>query len=96
MGTTKVKSKTTKDHKVIQKWVEERNGKPAIVRGTEGNQKGVGLLRFKFSEESSDNLKEISWDEFFKTFDEKNLEFLYQEETADGGTSRFFKFVEDK
>lgn len=27
-------SKTTTDHKVIQKWVEERGGKPVTVRNT--------------------------------------------------------------
>jgi hypothetical protein len=37
-----------------------------------------------------DTLEELSWDEFFETFDQNDLAFLYQEE-AD---SRFSKFVE--
>ena len=35
----------------------------------------------------------IEWDDFFQTFDERKLAFLYQDKTKDGGTSRFFKFV---
>ena len=35
----------------------------------------------------------IEWGEFFEIFDENDLNFLYQDKTADGGTSRFNKFV---
>src|SRR4051812_42795572 len=35
----------------------------------------------------------ISWDEFFKKFDEAGLAFVYQDKTADGKTSRFQKFI---
>ncbi|MBV9349705.1 MAG: hypothetical protein JO026_03060, partial [Patescibacteria group bacterium] len=38
---------------------------------------------------------EISWDEFFRIFDDRGLLFLYQEETANGEQSRFCKFVRD-
>lgn len=86
-------SNTTTDHKVIQKWVEQRGGKPAIVEGTENNDTGTGLLRIMFSKQSGDRLKEIDWDAFFQTFDESHLEFLYQDKTKDGKESRFFKFV---
>lgn len=83
-------SKTTTDHAVIKKWIEERGGRPAIVASTE-DKSGGGLLRVDFGEPDS-NLQEIPWDEFFRTFDERNLEFLYQE-TTHGEPSRFFKFV---
>lgn len=82
---------TTTDHDTIRKWVEERGGKPATVR-TNGDD--VGILRIDFPGYSGDEtLEEISWDEFFRKFDESNLAFLYQEQTADGETSRFNKFV---
>lgn len=84
-------AKTTKDHKKIQKWIEERGGRPAVVRGTEDNGEGAGLLRVKFDEQE-ENLEDVEWDEFFETFDEKELAFLYQEEIK-GKESRFFKFV---
>jgi hypothetical protein len=84
---------TTTDHEFIRKWVEERGGKPAAVEGTGGDD-DPGILRIEYTGQGhDDSLEEISWDEFFQKFDENNLAFLYQEETADGSTSRFSKFV---
>jgi hypothetical protein len=89
-------SKTTQDHEEIKRWAEVRGGKPAVVRDTEGQGQGTGVLRINFPGYSGDNsLEEISWNEWFKTFDEKNLAFLYQEETSDGQQSRFFKLINE-
>ncbi|GAC1362438.1 MAG: hypothetical protein NVS2B12_21000 [Ktedonobacteraceae bacterium] len=86
-------SKTTTDHKTIQKWAEARGGKPTSVKGTEKDGE-AGLLRIDFPGYSGgDRLEEISWDEFFKKFDEKSLAFLYQEHTSSGEESRFFKLI---
>ena len=86
-------TKITTDHDEIRRWVEARGGKPATVKGTGGNEE-VGVLRIDFPGYSGeDTLEEISWDEFFAKFDEKNLAFLYQDATASGAESRFFKFV---
>src|SRR5215210_7462133 len=79
---------TTKDHDEIRRWAEERGGRPSVVRtGGEG-----GILRFDFGEQE-ESLEEISWEEFFRIFDDNNLAFLHQDEAGGGGTSRFFKFV---
>lgn len=83
-------SKTTIDHDEIRTWVEERGGRPAVVRATETEDSG--LLRIDFAEDD-DALGEVTWDEFFRIFDDNELAFLYQDETKDGATSRFFKFV---
>jgi hypothetical protein len=88
----KAESKKTIDHKEIQKWAEQRNGKPARVAGT-GNGKDAGLLRINFPGGKEDSLEEISWEDFFEKFDKNNLAFLYQEKTASGKTSRFSKIV---
>ena len=86
-------SKTTTDHNIIRKWVEERNGKPACVKGT-GTNNDPGLLRIDFPGWSGDeSLEHISWDEWFGKFDESNLAFLYQEETDAGKKSNFNKLV---
>jgi hypothetical protein len=86
-------SRKTVDHQEIKKWVEARGGRPATVKGTEGI-KDAGVLRIDFPDRGEDNRMEpISWDEFFKTFDEKSLAFLFQEKTRDGKQSRFSKFV---
>jgi hypothetical protein len=85
-------STATTNHRTIQRWVEERDGHPAYVKATEGKG-GGGLLRIDFGEQE-DSLDRIGWDEFFKTFEESNLAFLYQDHTASGDTSRFAKFVD--
>ncbi len=84
-------SKTTTDHKEIQHWATARGGRPSVVHGTEGAD-GEGILRFDFREKD-DKLDEVDWDTFFETFDDRGLALLYQDKTADGHTSRFFKFV---
>lgn len=84
-------SQQTTDHGTIRKWAEARGGRPASVASTLSGD-DAGILRIDFAEPTP-SLEEISWDEFFKKFDEHKLAFLYREETKDGQTSRFFKFV---
>jgi hypothetical protein len=86
-------SHTTTDHNEIRKWAEARGGKPATVKRTESGGE-AGVLRIDFpGYRGEDSLEEISWDEFFKKFDEKKLAFLYQDTTSSGEESRFFKLV---
>jgi hypothetical protein len=79
----------TRDHQSIRHWAEQRGGHPAVVEGTE-------ILRIDFEDpggEQDEHLQRISWDEFFRIFDSRGLEFLYQDRTHDGHVSRFNKFV---
>jgi len=86
-------SKTTTDHDEIRRWVEAHDGTPAGVRGT-GSGDDPGVLRIDFpGGAGEDELEHISWDEWFRKFDNENLAFLYQEEKAGGGDSTFFKLV---
>jgi hypothetical protein len=86
------KTHTTTDHDEIRRWVEDHGGKPATVRGTENG--GPGVLRFDFPGGSgSDELEAISWDDWFRKFDDNGLALLYQEEKASGEDSTFFKLV---
>lgn len=72
------------DHDQIRQWAEKHGGRPSKVEaGGEG-----GILRLDFQEKDED-LTEISWDEFFKIFDERELALLLPE----GAHSRFNKFV---
>ena len=87
-------TKTT-DHDFIRKWVEDRGGTPTRVDAA-GHKQGGGILRINFEEpggDDDDDLEPIDWDTFFKTFEDNNLAFLHQDETADGEVSRFNKFV---
>jgi hypothetical protein len=82
---------TTTNHDTIRKWAEARDGKPARVKGTE-DRSGEGILRFDFAE-PDEKLEKISWEDFFETFEDRNLALVYQDKTADGKMSRFAKFV---
>ncbi len=95
-GATGSAQKTT-DHDFIRRWAEERGGRPARVAETapgksEGRKGSGGILRIDF-DPPDETLEPISWDEFFKIFEENRLAFLYQDRTADGHLSRFAKFV---
>jgi glutathione synthase/RimK-type ligase-like ATP-grasp enzyme len=83
-------SEVTTDHDTIRKWAESRNGRPAVVKGTE-DKEGEGILRIEFRH--GDKLEDVDWKTFFETFEDRKLAFLYQDKTADGKPSRFFKFV---
>jgi hypothetical protein len=81
------------DHKKIREWAEVRGAKPACVRGT-GSKGDIGMIRLDFPGFSGEeSLQHISWDEWFKAFDENNLALLVQEKTADGKLSNFNKLV---
>ncbi|HET8612489.1 MAG TPA: hypothetical protein VFL92_06950 [Sphingomonas sp.] len=84
---------TTTDHDQIRKWIEERGGRPTVVKDTEDNGRGGGMLRVDFRE-PDESLDPIEWDEFFRIFDENDLAFLHQDKTEGGETSRFNKFVQ--
>jgi hypothetical protein len=87
------KTNTTTDHEEIRRWVEEHDGTPATVRGTEGGD-DAGVLRIDFpGGAGEDALEHISWDDWFDKFEANGLAFLYQEQKASGEDSTFFKLV---
>jgi hypothetical protein len=89
---TQSTTKKTTDHEEIRRWAEEHGGRPATVRGT-GNG-GPGVLRIDFpGGAGEDQLEPISWDEWFRKFDDEGLAFVYQDEKADAEDSTFFKLV---
>jgi hypothetical protein len=83
------RSLATTSHEVIRQWAEERNGVPATVAGTEHGDH-LGVLRFDFGGDN-ERLRQVSWDEWFETFDARELNFIYQEERKDGRQSTFFR-----
>ena len=86
-------AKVTTDHDAIKQWVEAREGTPARVKRT-GGPGDPGMLRIDFPGFSGeDSLEAIEWEEWFEAFEDNNLAFLHQDETADGQPSRFNKLV---
>lgn len=85
--------KATTDHDTIRRWAEERSGQPARVRGT-GDEDDPGLIRIDFPGYSGEGkLEPITWDEWFRKFEERELALVFQETTAEGETSNFNKLV---
>lgn len=84
-------SLATHSHDVIQRWAEARGAVPATIESTRREDR-AGVLRFNFpGYEGGGELKEIGWEEWFKTFDERRLVFLFQEHKRDGKPSNFFQ-----
>lgn len=82
------------DHDEIRRWAEERGAQPASVRGTGRRRGDIGMIRLDFPGFSGEkSLEHISWDEWFKAFDENNLALMVQEQTAGGRKSNFNKIV---
>jgi hypothetical protein len=83
------------DHDRIREWAEARGARPACVKGT-GGKNDPGMLRLDFPGYSGEeSLQPISWNDWFRRFDERNLALLVQEKTARGGRmSNFNKLVE--
>lgn len=83
------RSLVTTHHEVIREWAESREGTPATVPGTEHGDH-LGVLRIDFGQ-PTEGLRAVSWEEWFGTFDERRLNFIYQEQRKDGHLSTFFR-----
>jgi hypothetical protein len=83
------RSLVTRDHDAIMQWADARNATPATVEGTEHDDH-LGVLRFDFGGDDG-RLTHVSWEAWFETFDERDLNFIYQEHRSDGKKSNFFR-----
>jgi hypothetical protein len=83
------RSLVTTDHQVIQRWAQQREAAPATVPGTE-HDGHVGVLRLDFPGYGGRQLQHISWDQWFDSFDQRGLNFIYQEKSSNGRPSNFF------
>jgi hypothetical protein len=84
------KSLVTTDHEAIRHWAEERGAEPSTVPGSDYGGR-PGRLLFDFPGYGGENLEHITWDDWFRTFDERELNFIYQEHRKDGSQSNFFQ-----
>nr|WP_256091783.1 hypothetical protein [Micromonospora haikouensis] len=76
---------------MIRRWARERNARPATIAGTERNGR-AGVLTFNLpGYRESSRVREITWDEWFRTFDGRRLNLIYQEQLRDGRQSNFFR-----
>jgi hypothetical protein len=84
------RSLVTRNHDAIRQWAEARDATPATVPGSR-HDGHVGVLRFDFPGYGGADLEKIDWDEWFRAFDERELNFIYQEHRSDGRDSNFFR-----
>jgi len=91
--------KTTTDHQVIQDWIERFSGQPAAVvdPNVVGGQVG---LRIDFPGHTDEvlltrarNSRTISWEAFFKTFEDKQLAFEYDPDPDEIDLVDAYRFV---
>jgi hypothetical protein len=83
----------TTDHGHIKEWIERRGGQPAMaVMGIDTGPESVGGdLAIDFGENDNNvDLEEITWELFFRLFEEKRLAFAHEEDATD--SSRFYQF----
>ncbi|WP_406040388.1 hypothetical protein OG799_31325 [Micromonospora sp. NBC_00898] len=85
------RSLVTANHEVIQRWARARNAKPATIAGTEREGR-PGVLTFNIpGYRESSRIRQITWDDWFRTFDLRRLNLIYQEQLRDGRQSNFFR-----
>ncbi|MBF6327821.1 hypothetical protein [Nocardia transvalensis] len=80
----------TTDHGEIRSWAEHRGARPAVVDSPEQDAQ-IDVLRFDFPGFREDGLREVSWAEWFRIFEERELRFRCEQSTPDGGISSFFR-----
>lgn len=80
--------KTTTSHTVIRGWAESHGGKPALIVDPNRLDRSVGL-RLDFPGRGDEALlsrahhnQDVTWEEFFKNFEQQALAFEYLEDTG--------------
>ena len=79
----------TREPEVIRTWAQARRAKPATVGSQEGARPRT--LRFDFPGFGGQRLQPVEWDAWMKTFQDRDLVFLYQEHRRSGEDSNFFR-----
>ncbi|MGB2572016.1 hypothetical protein ACPFP2_26760 [Micromonospora citrea] len=85
------RSLVTTSHDVIRNWARARGARPATIAGTEREGR-PGVLTFEIpGYRESSRVQVITWDDWFRTFDARRLNLIYQEQLRDGRQSNFFR-----
>jgi hypothetical protein len=89
---SKASERVLTDPEEIRKWAESRHAQPACVKGTESGDSC--LLRLDFPGYSGENsLQPISWEQWSRVFENRNLALIVEDKMADGKPSNFNKLV---
>lgn len=87
----------TRDHELIRRWATRRHAEPATGEETESgpstmsvNDEGAGV-RFNFP--AVGRFRPITWDEWFRNFDEYSLVFIYERDAGARTPSSRYRLV---
>jgi hypothetical protein len=86
--------KITTNHEAIREWIEGHDGRPAIIRGSVDTLSGLSIV-FGNDNALRQEMEEISWDEFFDTFESAHLSFRYSDGIfASGDEDLSYNFID--
>jgi alkylation response protein AidB-like acyl-CoA dehydrogenase len=83
--------KQTDDQQEIRRWAEELGGRPERIDDPEAQSDAVGIrISFPGAFDKTfmpiNETQRISWDEFFRRFEEMGLSMLYDPDATGGGS----------
>ncbi|HEX5368146.1 MAG TPA: hypothetical protein VFY10_01885 [Dehalococcoidia bacterium] len=89
----------TIDHATIRDWAERYGGKPQVWDNPQAGSDRLGV-RIDFPGSADDAFNEtpnqprdISWEQFFLLFDELNLAFEYEDRNGVADRSQLYRFT---
>ncbi len=88
-------SKETTDHEEIKRWAEARGGQPAVIDhpNAQADKRGI---RIDFPGKRDDAIKDlthpVSWNEFFRIFDDQQLLLAYDDDPTDEDPAMWYHF----
>ena len=82
--------KATTDHQDIRDWADARGGRPVVIRGA---RERAGGLRIDWSGRGHEGVEQVSWQDWFRRFDEQGMSLVFRERTGSGDLSRFCKLM---
>lgn len=84
-------TRTTTDHGTIRNWIESND--LAVARTAETDRSRSGGLTVVTEGRTDGSVKEATWDEFFDTFEDEGLAFVYRTETMGPEEQLYYEFV---
>lgn len=84
-------TRRTTDHGTIRNWLESND--LAVARTAETDRSRSGGLTVVTEGRTDDSIKEVTWDEFFETFEDEGLAFVYRTETMGPEKQLYYEFV---
>ncbi len=88
-------SKETTNHGEIQRWAEALGGQPAVIDHPNARADKRGI-RIDFPGKRDDAIKDIthpvSWDEFFRVFEDQQLLLAYDDNPTDEDPAMWYHF----